>query len=242
MDRIQYDECEHIINYAARSFYYHLHLNESVLDGSIEFEAINKCARFWLDYRSMTLQTCFILLGKVFSNKHQGKSNYSIHELSNSLTVEYFSLEKLRERKMAGGNYKDWIDDYIKNAHELSQKNIRDIKKKLRQAHREWEDIKGMRNKVFAHGEILSEEEKQLLFASVTRTKIEGIIQTLLNVMHVLQQAEINGQEPDFNYIDNRPNRTAELEVKALLDLMAKGYTSTLTTHISASTQSLAGG
>lgn len=94
----QYKAFSENTHLAARTLYYYLGIEEANQLDTQENEAINKSARFWLDWRYIAQQTVIIILFKIFDDQ---KRTYNIQAMMRSLpfNLNHFSKPKIRERK-----------------------------------------------------------------------------------------------------------------------------------------------
>jgi len=207
-----YKEFSRNVDFAARTWHRYVHLNARASEDKEILEALNKAAAFWVDFNYSSFQTTIIFLGKIFTHEPFA---YSIDKTLNAASANeaHFSKSELRKRKPEF----DGIDEYIENSTELTAAHVKSIKRKAREAKDIWGKIKPLRNKVYAHSDILSDEEKQALFQAVNRDDINKIIQILLNISHALWQAEFNGREPDFSCDHEAPINHAKKSVEELI-------------------------
>lgn len=214
--------------YAARMLHYYLMMNKLAADQET-LKALDSNARFWMDYRYSALQTVVIFLGKIFGKDNRGQKVFSLPKAINAASgaLNYFSRPALKERKLAIGTEFEGLDEYINQAHELTKEDIKLIKAEVKKAEKLWEKIEPLRNKIYAHEEMLTDEEKSALFAQVTYAELEDLVQILLNISHAFEQVELNGRKPKLhdNYIG--PINVANEQMKKLLSTLVAGFKTT---------------
>ena len=129
--------------------------------------ALNKNARFWNDYNYAALKTVIIFLGKIFD---PDANAFSLSKLFNSVksNLSHFSRDSLKRRKVSIAVEFEGLDEYLADAHELGKEDTKLIKQQIREARIIWKKIEPLRNKIYAHDEMLPEEEKTALFANTT--------------------------------------------------------------------------
>ncbi len=207
------------IAYAARMWYYHMHLNNIAEEDPAIIEALNKAPRYWLDQRYAAVQTTIIFLGKIFDNDGRG---YKVHNVDKMLDAAYegqdhFSKAELRKRKIESGSEFEGLDEYVKNTAEPDSEDFKAIKAEVKKAKVVWERIKPLRDKIYAHDEIMSDAERKALCEAVENNDITEILQILLNISEALWQIENNGRKPDFSSDYNQPIERAKKEVEEVI-------------------------
>jgi len=211
------------INFAARILHYYLHLSAMVQKETENYKALNETPRFWNDYNFIALQTVIIFLGKIFDSQ---KKTHNLTKLLDVLpqSLKHFSKANLKLRKIefSGGGF-NGLEQYIKDAHELTADDVELIKTEAQKATALWRKFKPLRHRFYAHNQMLTDDERDALFKSVTYDELEQLIQILLNISNILHQAEINGRKPDFEYDYSEPANTAENEVDKLLGTLING-------------------
>lgn len=211
-----YKEFSQNVAFAARTWHHHVHLNNRASEDENLLAALNKAARFWLDQRYSAVQTTVIFLGKIF--EHTGNT-FSVDKTIRSAYegTEHFKKTELRKRKIASAGEFEGLDEYIEQASELSIEDIKSVSTQVKEAKDIWERIKPLRDKVYAHSEILSENERKALYEAVKNEDLTRVIQILLNVSHALWQAEANGRKPDFSVDHTQPIEQARQDIENLI-------------------------
>jgi len=214
--KARYKEFSQNVDYAARTWHHHVHLNNRAAEDERILAALNKAARFWLDSRYSAIQTTIIFLGKVFD---PNSNTFSFDTMLSSARKEpeHFSKEALRKRKIDNIGAFEGLDEYIKEASELNDEDIRSISKQAKKAKAIWARIKPLRDKVYAHSEILSDDERAGLYSPVKNGDITSVIQILLNISQALWQAEFNGRKPDFSKDHVDPINHARKNIESLI-------------------------
>ncbi|MDE1902080.1 MAG: hypothetical protein KGI37_10630 [Alphaproteobacteria bacterium] len=211
-----YKEFSQNVAFAARTWHHHVHLNNRAAKDEAILAALNKAPRFWLDLRYSSVQTTIIFLGKIFDNDGQAfnvdKTIKSAHE-----EIAHFSKDELRKRKVESAGEFEGLDEYIKQASELDADGLKAIRAEIKNAKKIWEKIKPLRDKIYAHSQIMSNSEREELYKAVKNDDIDAIIQILLNVSEALLQAEINGRKPDFSSNYTQPIEHAQKDIEELI-------------------------
>jgi AbiU2 len=211
-----YAEFSQNVAFAVRTWHHNLYLNSRASDDDALHKALNRAPRYWLDQRYSALQTTIIFLGKIFDK--DGRA-HSVDKTIKAAREQrgHFGRKKLRERKIEIGGEFNGIDEYIENASELTIEDIEVISAEITKAKALWERIRPLRDKVFAHNEILSEAESKTLFEAVKYADMSEILQILLNVSNAFWQAEFNGRKPDFSTQFTRPIEWAKKDIEELI-------------------------
>lgn len=221
------------INQAARSFYYHIELNQQVYDDGIKhqkmpdgyfqdskfYQAVDANAQFWMDYKHGSILFVVIVLGRIFD---PNPNSYSINRLVKSARESGFTNEKLRERKIKGSDNSDeWIEDYMSDAHELLDSDFEEISNYAKEACTKWSNIKDLRNKIYAHQDVIDEERKIGIFQQGKYSVLEELIEQLLTLEHIFFQAFHNGKKPDFDYKNEQIKNDVVKDVASLLERLS---------------------
>lgn len=223
------------IRQAARSFYYHQEIqrqvyedglkHENMPDGNFQyskmFQAMQANSQFWMDYKQSSIVFCVITLGKIFDkNSKSHRIERLIKEASQS---GLFTNKKLKERKIKGSdNAHEWIDNYMVNAQELSSNDFTNISKYAASTREQWENVKDLRNKIYAHQDVMDETKKSAIYEKSKYSVFEEIIGRLLTLEHIFFDAFYNGKAPDFSYKDSMIRDAVVKDVQSLLERLTR--------------------
>lgn len=211
-----YEQFSQNISFAVRTWHHHVHLNNRANEDKLVLAALNKAARYWLDQRYSAVQTTIIFLGKIFDNDERTHNVKKTLRAANG-KKEHFSKPELRKRKIESGGEFDGIDEYIENATDLNSDDLKAISSEVKKAKVIWERIKPLRDKVYAHNQMLSDDERKNLYEAVKNEDIDFLLQILLNVSNALWQAEFNGHKPDFSSNYTQPIEWAKKDIEELI-------------------------
>lgn len=211
-----YSEFARSVNFAVRTWYHYVYLSQKVREDPVIFKALSKAPAFWSSYNYSATQTVIIFLGKIFDNDG---NTYNIDKMRNATYngLNHFSKSELRKRKVVSGGEFDGLDEYIQNASELDGKSIKVISEQVKQAKKLWESMKPLRDKIYAHNEVLSEGERNELYKAVKNSDVNNILQILLNISNALWNAEFNGHKPDFLFDYTDPINWAKKDIDELI-------------------------
>lgn len=222
------------INQAARAFYYHQELQRQIYNDGIKhqnmpngyfqdsklFQAVQENSQFWMDYKHCNIVFTVIVLGRIFDKDTKSQKSHHIERLIKfAKNSELFKNEKLRERKIKGSdNSHEWIDNYMKNTHELSQDNFKNISDYAKETREKWESVKDLRNKIYAHQDVIDDLKKSAIFEKSQYLVFEEIVQRLLTLENVFLEAFSNGRAPDFDFKNQQIKNAVLRDVKSLLE------------------------
>ncbi|GEM_PF-6447307 len=211
-----YNKFSQTVAYAARTWHHHVHLNSRAAEDPAIHEALNKAPLYWLDQSYAAVQTTIIFLGKIFDN--DGRA-HNVDKMLNAARDEkdHFSKTELRKRKVESGGEFEGLDEYIENATEPDSEDFKAIQAEVKKAKIIWERIKPLRNKIYAHNEIMSDAEREALYEAVKNDDITEILQILMNISEVLWQIEFNGLKPDFSFNCTKPIEWAKDDIEELI-------------------------
>lgn len=222
------------INQAARSFYYHREIQwqvyedgikhqelpEGYFQDSIMFQAMNANAQFWNDYKYSSLFYAIVTLGRIFD---KNKNSHGIKRLVKvAKSSELFTKEKLRERKVSGSeNAHEWIETYMQSVTDIAPEDYYHFLRHVVEAKKLWNNVKDVRNKLYAHQDVISAEKRSAILEKATYDTIEQIIKRLLTLESILFEAHHNGKKPDFEYVNTRIHSGVKSDVSSLLSRLS---------------------
>lgn len=219
------------INSAARSFYYHREVQSQIYrdykkykhyNDSPLFKGVDANAQFWNDYNLQSISYCIITLGRIFD---KNKKSHSVRSLvSVAKESRLFTIEKLRERKIADSdNASEWIDAYLIDKTNFNGDDYYGFLRYIASAAILWKNnIKGVRNKFYAHQARLSPKTKKEILDKAQYDVVEEIISKLLTIEYIMFQAFHNGKKPDFNYKNETVRASASKDISNLLLRLSK--------------------
>lgn len=222
------------IRSAARSFYYHRELMHQVYTDGLKhqqlpngyfqdskmYQAMNSNSQFWETYNFSSIFHTILTLGRIFDKDPR---SHSINRLSKLIKRScIFSKEELRKRKISeSDNANEWIDEYIDNVNEFSQEDYQSIFQYIAETLEHWDCVKDVRNKLYAHQDVLGFDRKSEIREKATYDVIEKIIARLLTIEHILWEAFHNGRTPYFEYTNKEIFEKAKADVSSLLSRLS---------------------
>jgi HEPN superfamily AbiU2-like protein len=150
---------------------------------------------FWITAHHAMLLSAFVALGRIFDQK----SRHNIDALMNAASkdVGSFSKSALAARKQANGLSRAEAAAYVADAHELSARDLRALRKEIAAWRRVYEDrYRDTRDRVFAHKGLSDVGEVDAL---LKRTKIDELkcLFAFLSALYLtLWETFYNGRKP----------------------------------------------
>jgi hypothetical protein len=164
---------------------------------------VEKHSEFWIVVQN-SLQVSFVMaVGRVFDPKP--RSPYTIGHLLN-FAAEHrevlFSRAALRKRKCARGPEPKWLPDYIAKAHEATTADIHDLRDRTKELRHIYEDqLEPLRNRVFAHPELMDDNAIARLFAATKVKDLKRLVIGLLELHRALDWLFVDGRKPVFGSV-----------------------------------------
>ena len=208
---------------ALESLYIYKEIDEFASEYPLALRRMNRHPEFWTAIRH-ALQTTFIItLGRVFDTNDGTHSIY--HLVAETVRhPEYFSRNALEARKRDIGLSPEDLSDYMRDAFEPDAAALRKLRKALKPAASKYEEhFKPIRNKMFAHREMLDRSAIQNLISRGLMTDLEEILHSVHDILACIFQLFYNGTEPKLGvreYDHKRRAREATRgALKRLLDV-----------------------
>jgi len=225
--KAHYDAFHNHANYAARVFQYYESIEKSNTRQLREHIALNRSARFWLDWRYMALKTVIITLAKIFDKQRNSHSkqrdSHKMRAMLEELPLEFYSTKQLIARRIADGmTDKKLLESVASRSHDLNAKDVARIEAQMIKAEKLWEIFEPLRNRFYAHDQ-MTPQEKRDYFSKARYADLRRLIQILLNIAFQLEQSELNGSKPDFRRNYSGTFNKAAKEADQLLSTLVDG-------------------
>jgi hypothetical protein len=151
---------------------------------------------FWrTNLRGLQVEV-FMALGRMFDQRSE-------HNVDTVLRLaqqapEVFSREELGWRKQRDGSGSfEWLDDYLSRAHEPTPDDWRRLRRHVNKWRMVYQaKIKPVRDKVFAHKEVIEAADINALFAQVDARELQRMFAFLRSLHEALWQLLFNGRKP----------------------------------------------
>jgi hypothetical protein len=160
---------------AQRYFFGYLTIRNKAAEDSELLGVINLNPWFWITVDHSLLLATFIALGRIFDQD----SPHNIDKLMSAVSADLkeFSVAALGERLLSKGLSAEEVATHGKHAHELTAKEVRELRKEVKDWRRVYEkNYREIRQKVFAHRELPCFDEINALFA---KTKVDELKELL---------------------------------------------------------------
>jgi hypothetical protein len=105
----------------------------------------------------------------------------------------------------------------MNNVTEISPKEYYRFLRYIGATRKLWDSVKDVRNKLYAHQDVLGAEKKSEILKKATYDIFEKIISRLLTIEKILWEAFHNGSTPDFEFANTKIFERAEADVSSLL-------------------------
>jgi hypothetical protein len=160
--------------------------------------AMNRTSLFWITTHHAMLLSAIVALGRIFDQDSKHNVDSLMSTASNNLAL--FSKSALAARREAEGLTKQQAAKYVADSYELTAKDVRELRKKIRGWRRVYEDrYRDIRHNVFAHKGVSNIEETNALFAQTSVEELKALFAFLSALYEVLWQSFHNGCRPLLN-------------------------------------------
>lgn len=157
---------------------------------------LNADVLFWKVQLYCLKTSLFIVLGRIFD---PAPDAHSIQKLVRATQdhPEFFSRDAIANRKSSGGSKPEWLDDYLMSVWIVEPTTLRALRKELLRYVKRFEDIyRPIRNQIYAHKLLGSDESIYELFQKTNRKDVEDILHFLRDLMYCIENLYLNGNEP----------------------------------------------
>jgi hypothetical protein len=206
------------VNTAIECFYTYIEIHNYAAQDKRIFKVLNENPTFW-NINLYSLQTTFfIVLGRIFDD---GIDTHSIHKLLAATVAhpEFFSINALGARKVAGGRKPDWLDSYMVGIFEPQVSDLRILKRKLSIHRSNYNAIYAkIRDRVFAHNILISKEDVGALFDKALIDEINNMLYNLKDILDALRDLIQNGRCPEFEMRTYEYQNRIKQRVRKTLD------------------------
>jgi hypothetical protein len=169
---------------------------------------MNATPLFWLTTHHAMLLAAFVGLGRVFDQDSEHNVDHLMDVAATDLSI--FSKAALRLRKEANISKEDTAA-FVESAHELTPAENRLLKGQIRAKRGIYEArYREIRNKVFAHNDVLDAAHVNKLFTKTNINEMKGIFGFLHALYGALDQLFLNGRKPEVQpYVFKLPPHEA---------------------------------
>lgn len=180
----------------AQCLYAFLAIESAVADHRRFLDAVNKTPLYWKTCLASLQMAFFMTLGRVF-DRSSDHNIFKLLEIAEQ-NPAIFSLDSLAARKRAASqNANDWLDEYLRNAHVPNNADFLRLRRRASHYEKLYLSIyKRIRNKVYAHKEIVDSVRVQTLFSKTRTRDLENMFIYLIKLHECLWNLLENGREP----------------------------------------------
>lgn len=179
-------------------FFADLTFHTVVHDKPSILKRLNETSLFWNSTLYAWQSGYFITLGRIFDRS----SPHNVNRLM-EIAVQHpaiFSKEALAARKQRdSANADEWLPEYLKRVCVPSTSDLKRLENTLARYRRRYEkSYKGLRDKVFAHRDLVETKEVQELFSNTTIREFKGIYIFLAKLHEAFWELFNNGRKPNL--------------------------------------------
>jgi hypothetical protein len=171
------------------------------IEGEPDFlRAVNEAPLSWMVIRHSLQVTLFITLGRVFDLDVR---SFSADDLLRSCITDLalFDKDHLRGRKICqnGGGEPEWLDEYIKKAHQPTEREFKRLRGALTLRRKVFDRMyRPIRHQLIAHADKEMIGRGDELWKNTNIEALENIIWFLHDLKETLQDVYDNGKPPNL--------------------------------------------
>jgi ribosomal protein S16 len=209
---------------AQRYFFCYLTIRNKAAEDKELLAVIKSNPWFLTTVDHSLLLATFIALGRIFDQR----SPHNIDRLMSvvSANIQEFSLVALGARLISKGRSVEEVGRYLRDAHELTAKEVKELKKKVESWRRVYkENHLDIRHKVFAHKELSAPDEINAQFAKTKVDELKELFRFLNSLYLALRAAYTFGQAVKLDSYDPQwqVGEQVRLEGERVLKLIVEG-------------------
>ena len=185
---------------AIKFLYAYLTFNTLLAQNKAAYDVVNRTPLLWNTMMDGLLSAFFSTLGRIFD---EDDKSYSIHRFINTakMNVVIFSLSALEARvmKSLGATVKTDVRvvDFMVGKYAPSASDFDLLDKLINEYSDIYLKYKKIRNKVYAHRDVKTNERLQSLYSSTNTEELQRLVSFLDEVRHYFQEVFYNGRKPD---------------------------------------------
>jgi len=190
------------VEVAINSNHAYLAINNLIVAERAIYDKVNRFPDFWRLNAYALQTTFFIAFGRIFDSRHD---SLSIEKFVDATIANpaLFSKAALRERKRQASNIQgpdpDWLIDYVRDAWEPTEADLRPLKDALTPHCDKFRAIyRPIRHKAFAHRSSDDEAAIAALFGRTLIGDVSEILRFLHTVLGAIREMAWNARRPDL--------------------------------------------
>jgi hypothetical protein len=184
---------------AAQFLYAYLAIHMTAERNPEVVDLLNTAPLFWNTALGALQTSAFIVLGRVFDDD---KDSHRVDRLLRLATdnLQIFTLDALAVRKQGNNPTRpDWLDDYMSTVYVPSVTDFQQLQKKVDEHRAVYRaKYKPIRNKVFAHKDIVSNANVHSLFSQTNIYEWQTLTLFLQSLHNTIWQLYVNGIKPEL--------------------------------------------
>jgi hypothetical protein len=213
---------------AQQYFFAYLSVRSLAAENSDVLNAINQNALFWLTAHHAMLAATFSAVGRIFEQKQKSKHNIGtlMSAVSTAIEAGAFSPASLEARYVSQGLTAKEAADVVERAHNFTDRDVRTLQADVDH----WRSVyrkryKEIRDKVFAHGDLVELEDINALMAKTKVDEMKDLFKFLSSLHLGLWAAYHHGVAINFNSYDEKwfVGERIYQEAQAVLKSMLSG-------------------
>ena len=208
---------------AQQYFFAYLSVRSMAAENSDVLKMMNQNPLFWITAHHAMLLSTFVALGRIFDP--QSRHNIGTLMSAVSADLKAFSITALEARKMASGLTTEEAAEYIVDAHKLTFKDVRSLRKEVNRWRRVYNKrYRDIRNKVFAHKELSNLVDVNALMAKTNVAELKELFKFLRALGLALWAAYHNGVAVNLDVYDmqmsvgERVRREGDAVLRSILE------------------------
>lgn len=184
------------VDSAIQFFYASLAVNGYAFKNKPALAALNDTPLFWNTVKGARQASTWMTLGRIFDQTSSHNVD-KIVQLAQRHRAMFTKAALASRKRQASPSADKWLPQYLANVHEPTADELRRLRKHVAKRRRIYEDkYKAIRDKLYAHKEVVETAEVSKLFAKTTIRDVEAIIIFLKKLHLTLWELFFNGQKP----------------------------------------------
>jgi|SoiMethySBSTD1v2_1073268.scaffolds.fasta_scaffold102858_2 hypothetical protein len=191
---------------ATQCFYAWLAVHAAIGDDENVHAVLDDAAVFWNTVLYSLQASTFIALNRIFDQDSKSKHNINkLLRMAQDNAHMFTKLELGRRKKAASPNWRKWLRDYMRDAHQSTPEDFRRLRKHVRKWRRVYEvKYRPIRHNIYAHRGLFGGSESDILWGNTNIREMQLLLRFLRQLHEALWELFHNGRKPTL-----RPQRYA---------------------------------
>ncbi len=181
----------------ARAYFTYKAIHAFGAESKENYHVLNRHSIFWNITLYSLQNTFFTCLGRIFDQK----SPHGIDTLVRTAQENpgMFSTKALSERRKGNFRTEAELNEYVGKAYVPTAADFRALRKEVAAKRKIFEEkYRDIRHKVFAHKEVVEDDERRALFSKTNIGEFEELMEFLFNLEAAMQSLLDNGDDPSL--------------------------------------------